>query len=258
MRYQLRLMIIFSNLTIAGFSQQADSTKPDLHLSGSINLTNNGISLVPNFSLGKPAVIINLSAGKGRFSFDPDIRFSLSAKPWTMLFWGRYKILPKGKFRLNSGVHLGLNYKISELPINGDTVETNIVRRYLAAELVPNYFFTQNISVGMYYLYSHGLDAGTVKNTHFLILNTNFSNIRINEKFYARFTPQVYFLKQDIRTGFYFTSSLGISMKNFPLSITGLINQRLSGNIAGSKDFIWSVGLVYSFSKRYTLKQPVF
>lgn len=255
MRYQLRLMVIFSNLTIAGFSQQADSIKPNLHFSGSINLTNNGISLVPNFSLGKPAVIINLSAGNGRFSFDPDIRFSLSAKPWTMLFWGRYKILPKGRFRLSTGTHLGLNYKISELPINGDTVETNIVRRYLAAELVPNYFITQKISVGMYYLYSRGLDAGTVKNTHFLILNTNFSGIKINKHLFARFTPQVYYLKQDTRSGFYFTSSLGISMKQFPLSVTGLINQRLNGNITGSKEFIWSIGLVYTFSKSYTLKQ---
>lgn len=254
---QRLLIFVLMSAFHSGFSQTNDSAKSVLHLSGTVNVTNNGISLVPNFSLGKPAVIINLSAGNGRFSFDPDIRFSLSAKPWTMLFWGRYKILPAGKFRLTTGAHLGLNFRTTILPINGDTAERNIVRRYLAAELVPNYIITKNISVGMYYLYSHGLDAGTVKHTHFLILNTNFSNIKISSQVFARFTPQVYYLKQDFRQGYYFTSSLSIAKKNFPLSVYGLINQKLSGNITGSKDFIWSTGVIYSFNKSYIQKPPV-
>jgi hypothetical protein len=251
------LVIILIGASLFSISQINDSLKNIYHFSGTVNVTNNGISLVPNFSLGRPAVIINLSAGKSRFSFDPDIRFSLSAKPWTMLFWGRYKVLPTGKFRLTTGAHLGLNFQRSILPIHGDTAETNIVRRYLAAELVPTYFIKKNISAGMYYLYSRGLDAGTVKNTHFLVFNTNFSNIKISNQFFARFTPQVYYLKQDIRHGFYFTSSLNIAKRNFPLSISGLINQKLSGDIAGSKDFIWSTGLIYSFNKSYVQKPRV-
>lgn len=257
MRNRLLLFFILSNFINTGFSQQKDSIKNDIHFSGSVNVTNNGISLVPNFSLGKPAVIFNLSAGGRRFTFDPDIRFSLSAKPWTMLFWLRYKVVPAGKFHLTTGAHLGLNYRITQLPgVNGDTVETNIVRRYFATEVVPNYFITKNISTGFYYLYSHGLDAGTIKNTHFLIFNTNFSNIKIFNDFFARFNPQVYYLKQDARTGTYFTSSLTLSKKNFPLSVSGMINQRLSGNIAGSKNFIWSGSLIYSFNKSYIKEKP--
>lgn len=250
-------VFILTAYSFPGFAQTNDSVKIIYHFSGSVNVTNNGISLVPNFSLGKPAVIISLSAGKSRFSFDPDIRFSLSAKPWTMLFWARYKVLPTGRFRLTTGAHLGLSFKTTTLPVEGDTSETNIVRRYLAAELVPNYFITKNISAGMYYLYSKGLDAGTVKNTHFLLFNTNFSNIRISNHFFAGFTPQVYFLKQDMRHGFYFTSSLSVAKKNFPLSVSGFINQRLSGDIAGSKDFIWSAGITYSFNKSYIQKPSV-
>lgn len=251
MKNKLLLFFILAHLALVSFSQQTDSIKSISHFSGSVNATNNGISLVPNFSLGKPAVIVNLSAGKGRFSFDPDIRFSLSAKPWTMLFWVRYKNLPKGKFRLTTGAHLGLNFKTITLPINGDTAETNVVRRYLAAEFSPNYFVTKNISAGLYYLYSHGLDAGTVKNTHFVVLNTNFTNIKIANQIFARFTPQVYYLKQDVRHGFYFTSSISISKKNFPVSVSALINQRLSGDIAGSKNFLWSASLIYSFNRNY-------
>ncbi len=248
------LFFSFFCLADASFSQQTGNPKNLINFSGSVNVTNNGISLVPNFSLGKPAVIVNLSVGQSRFSFDPDIRFSLSAKPWTMLFWGRYKVITNGKFRLTAGAHLGLNFKIANLPVNGDSTETNIVRRYLATEIVPTYFIKKNISIGMYYLYSHGLDAGTVKNSHFIIFNTNFSDIKISSKFFARFTPQIYFLKQDMYQGYYFTSFLSISKRSFPISVSGIINQRLSGDIPGSKDFLWSTGLVYSFSKSYISK----
>jgi hypothetical protein len=252
---QLLVFFMLMGIGLSCSSQQTtDTIKIIHHFSGSVNVTNNGISLVPNFSLGKPAVIINLSAGKSRFSFDPDIRFSLSAKPWTMLFWTRYKVVPTGKLRLSTGAHLGLNFKTTDLYINGDTAETNIVRRYLAAELVPNYFLTKNISTGLYYLYSHGLDAGTVNNTHFLVFNVNFSNIKISSQFFARFTPQLYYLKQDVRHGSYFTSQISIAKKNFPLSVSGLINQRLSGDIAGSKNFIWSGSLIYSFNRNYIPK----
>lgn len=251
MKVNRTLLILFlCKISLSCFSQ-SDSTKSLRYFSGNVNVTNNGISLVPNFSLSKPAVIINLSAGNKRFTFDPDIRFSLSAKPWTMLFWGRYKILPTGKFRLSTGAHLGLNFKTSALPVNGDTVETNVARRYLAAELVPSFFISKNITTGFYYLYSHGLDAGTVKNTHFLVFNTNFSNIKISDQLFARVTPQVYYLKQDMRDGFYLTSTINIAKKRFPLSVSGLVNQKISGDIAGSKNFLWSASLIYSFNKSY-------
>ena len=114
----LVLLLIFWGSACITSAQNRDSIQSITHLNGSVNITNNGISLIPNFSLGKPAVIINLSAGKSRLTFDPDIRFSLSAKPWTMLFWLRYKIVPAGKFRLTTGSNLGLNFRINTLPIN--------------------------------------------------------------------------------------------------------------------------------------------
>ena len=248
---RMAFVVIFIVISLSCHSQKADSIKRVTHFSGSVNVTNNGISLVPNFSLGKPAVIVNLSAGNGRLSFDPDIRFSLSAKPWTMLFWLRYKAVNSGRFRLRTGAHLGLNYKISSVPIGGDNVEANIVRRYLAAEVVPQYLINEKIRAGLYYLYSYGLDAGTVGNTHFLVFNTSFSDIKISKQLVARFTPQVYYLKQDARQGTYFTSSLNIGKKDFPLSIEGFINQRLGGNILGSKNFTWSASLIYTFNKRF-------
>jgi hypothetical protein len=252
------LIFVFLGLTHFSFSQKRDSTvqktdsiKSISHFSGAVSVTNNGISIVPSFSLGKPAAIFNLSMGKNRFSFEPDIRFSLEGKPWSFLFWARYKLVTTDKFKLNVGTHLGLNFKTSVLPINGDSNEVTVTRRYLAAELFPRYSLTKNISVGIYYLYSHGLDAGTIGNTHFITLNTNFLNIKLLKQFFINVNPQLYYLKLDTQHGYYFTSVFTVLKKNFPFSVSAIINREINSNIKGSKDFLWNVSLVYAFNKKY-------
>jgi hypothetical protein len=105
--------------------------------------------------------------------------------------------------------------------------------------------------MGIYYLYSHGLDAGTIGNTHFITLNTNFSNIKLPKGFFMRINPQFYYLKLDAQDGFYVTSTFTVARKKWPLSISSTINKVVDTNIAGSKDFVWNVSLVYSFNKKY-------
>jgi hypothetical protein len=252
------LVFVFLLLSHFSFSQTADSAKQKAdsikrisHFSGSVSVTNNGISIVPTFSLGKPAAAFSLSMGKNRFSFEPDLRFSLAGRPWGFLFWVRYKVVTNEKFQMNAGTHLGLNYRRSVLQVNGDSGEVNIVRRYLATELYPRVLLSKNISVGIYYLYSHGLDKGTIGNTHFITLNTNFSNIKLSDRVFINFNPQFYYLKLDKQDGVFFTSTLAIAKKNFPFSISATINKRIESNIAGSKNFIWNTSLIYSFNKKY-------
>ena len=245
------LVFIFLLLSHFSFSQKTDSTKSIGYFSGAVSVTNNGISIVPSFSLGKPAVIFNLSLRKSRFSFEPDIRFSLAGKPWSMLFWGRYKLVTTEKFQMNIGTHLGLNFQTSVLPINGDSGEVTVTRRYLAGELFPRYSLTKNISVGIYYLYSHGLDVGTIGNTHFITFNTNFSNIKLSDQFFISLNPQLYYLKLDAQDGFYFTSTLTVAKKNFPFSVSSTINKEINSTITGSRNFLWNVSLVYAFNKKY-------
>jgi hypothetical protein len=245
------LILIYLFLSLFSFSQKQDTTKNTTQFSGSVGVTNNGISIVPSFSLGKPAAAFLLSVAKNRFSFEPDIRFSLAGKPWSILFWGRYKLVDNKKFKMTTGTHLGLNFRTSVLPINGDTGNTLVVRRYLAAELFPRYFITKNISVGVYYLYSHGLDAGTIGNTNFITLNTNFSNIKISKQFFLKYNPQFYYLKLDKEDGFFFTSTLTLAKKDFPLTLQSTINKIIDTHITGSKNFLWNVSMVYSFNKKY-------
>lgn len=248
----ISLVIILLMRTHVSFSQKADSAKSIRYFSGSVSVTNNGISIVPSFSLGKPAAIFNLSMGKNRFSFEQDLRFSLAGKPWSFLFWGRYKLVNNDRFQMSAGTHLGLNFKTSVLPINRDSSEVTVTRRYLAGELFPRYLLTKNTSIGIYYLYSHGIDAGTIKHTNFLTLNTNFSNIKLSDQFFMKVNPQFYYLKLDDEDGFYFTSSMTLVKKNFPLSVSAIINKVIQTNITASENFVWNASLVYSFNKKYS------
>jgi hypothetical protein len=191
-----------------------------------------------------------LSMVKKRFSFDPDIRFSLAGKPWSFLFWGRYKLANNDKFKMNIGTHLGLNYITSVLPINGDTSATTVTRRYLAGEIFPRYLLTKNISIGIYCLYSHGLDAGTIRNTNFITLNSNFSNIKLSKRFFLNINPQCYYLRLDEHDGFYFTSTVTLAKKDFPISFSAIINKAIETDIVGD-DLVWNLSLVYAFQKKY-------
>ena len=88
-------LFLFVNLIEA----QDGSNDKEIVISGKINLTNNGFSFIPLFSLGKPATTINLSVGGKRLSFDPQFRFDLDGmRPWSFLFIWHYKLIKKERF----------------------------------------------------------------------------------------------------------------------------------------------------------------
>lgn len=245
------LIFIFLSLTHFSFSQNADSSKNTTQFSGSVSVTNNGISIVPSFSLGKPAAAFNFSMGKNRFSFEPDLRFSLAGKPWSFLFWFRYHLIKKDKFTVNIGAHPALNFREQTVVLNGATKKAMITRRYLAAELSPNYAIGKKVNVGMYYLFSKGLDDGTINTTHFITFNTSVSNIKLSKQIFMRLAPQVYYLKLDAEDGYFFSSSISFNKKNFPIAVSALMNKIIHTNISSSKNFIWNASLTYSFNHKY-------
>jgi hypothetical protein len=247
----LSLVFIFLNIACCLPAQKIDSIRSVISFSGSAGATNNGISLVPSFSLSKPAAIFNMSIGN-KFSFEPEFAFSLEGKPWYALFWFRYQLANINKFKMTAGAHLGLNFKNAILPVNMDSSEVKVVERYLVGELAPSFSITKNISVRMYYLHSRGLDPGANQMLSFITFNTNFSNIKLSNRFFMRISPQFYYLNVDDGDGFYFTSAFTVAKLNFPLSISSVINKVVQTDIAG-KDFVWNLTLTYSFGKKYVV-----
>lgn len=233
-------------ITSFSYAQPTDSITGIDHVTAAVSVTNNGISLLPTFSLGKPAAIFDMSVGGRKLSFEPQFRFALSGRPWSILFWWRYKLMNAEKFSINIGAHPALAFRMAPASINGISSETIMADRYLAGEFSPNYWISRSISVGMYYLYSHGFDINATNNTHFVTLKSDFTSIKLSKTIFIRITPQIYYLKMDEDGGFYVTSTMILSKKNFPLSVSSILNKTIRTDISASKDFVWNVSLIYS------------
>jgi hypothetical protein len=244
-------LVVFVSTAQNSFSQTADSTRQVINFRSSISVTNNGFSFIPAFSLGKPAVIANFTVNAGkRLSFEPEFRFSLlDAKPWSFIFIWRYKLINQPRFQLTAGGHLpAVPFRTIEYERDGVKYETLANYRFLPVELYPNWNITKNVSLGVFYLYAYGF-GDAIRHTNFVSLRANFANIPLSKSLYMRVSPQLLYLKLDAKDGLYFTSSLTLAKRNFPLSISSLINKPIKTSIAG-KDFDWNVSLVYTVDKQ--------
>lgn len=236
--------IVFLALPIIFYGQEREPFLDDFR--GTASVTHNGISLVPSFSLGDPAAILDLKFTKGKLSFEPEMRFALEGKPWSFLFWFRYKAIEKERFSLRIGAHPALNFRTVSVVRNGVNEELLESRRYLAAEIVPSYKISETVSMGMYYLRGQGFDEG-VKTTNFLVLNASFTNLFISEQLYFNISPQTYYLTTDNDQGFYVVGFVTLAKKDFPWSISAILNKAIDTEIVPEDDFTWNVSLNYSF-----------
>ncbi len=230
-------------------SQTIDSTRTPSFVRGQITATNNGVSLIPTFSLGKPAVLFDMNIGKGRLSFDPMIRFGMNGKPWTFVFWWRYKLMQQKKFTLGLGAHPSVVFRDVSVTNNGVKKEYLVAQRYFAWEASPTYIINKNASLGLYYLGSKGLTKDIVQNTTFVALRSVLI-LNLSKKFNLGLIPQVYYLKMDEKYGTYVNATLNLYKKNFPVSLNAIASKAIKTKIVG-KDFLWSVGAVYNINTNY-------
>ena len=111
---------------------------------------------------------------------------------------------------------------------------------------MPSYKISDKVSIGIYYLRGQGFDEG-IKQSNFLVLNSSFANLFISEKFYFNISPQVYYLTLDKDQGYYAVAFITLAKKDFPISISSILNKAIDTQIAPEDDFIWNVSLNYSF-----------
>lgn len=221
---------------------------------GAVTVQSKGISTIPNLTLGKPALVFDMSVGR-KLTFEPQFRFSLAGKPWAMVFWFRYKLLTGNKFTLDTRANTSLSFK-TYTDTSSTAYNENIrATRYIAAALSPNYQFNKYFGAGMYLFYTRGIEKYITQNTYMVSLRPSISNIPIIKDISGRIGPEVYYLKMDSKDGVYLNATFLITKKDFPFSVSGLINKALSSNIPSEYDLLWNVGLIYSFNKSYVEKR---
>jgi hypothetical protein len=244
---QVLLFFIFLNLPYLVFSQQKDTLKQSepLKAAANIQVNNNGISLFPNLSLGKPAVILSLVVGKKNIFFEPELRWRINGMPWSYIFWLRYRPKKTDHFSWHIGAHPSYVVRDNELTVNALPTHRWIAQRNVAAEIVPVWHYSAKFSVGLHVLSSIGLDTayGTQKSVY-ISLQPRFPKIDLSEKYYLGFFPQLFHLTLDDKEGIYYSQMLSFNKKNLPFYITTIATYKIKSTIAGN-NFIWNIALNY-------------
>lgn len=226
------------------------SKKDTITVSGTITATNKGISTIPSSTLGKAATIFYFAFRKDRLSFEPEFRFDLEdLKPWSFIFWWRYRLIDSEKWRLQVGVNPGMSFKNRSLIKDGETEKILSIERTATADFAPMYLLSNKVNIGLYYMYSHRLE-GSIRNTHFLAWRTNISKLMI-EDYELRFSPQLYYLRIDNQDGIYASSGISINKRKLPFTLSALFNRKINSNITIGDDYIWNVSLTYNLGTRY-------
>jgi hypothetical protein len=246
-------LLLITTLTLLLAMQVQAQESGSKQIGGVITATNNGVSIIPSFTLGRPALLFDLSLSGERFSFDPMLRFGMDGKPWSFVFWGRYKAIKDKPFTLTVGAHPAFIFAERIVKVNGQEKTMFVSQRFLAMEVAPMYKFSNRLSMGLYYLRGHGFNPIPPDNSNFLALNTVVSNIPLGGDFNLRVNPQLFYLKVDDTSGTYITSNFTVVKPGFPIGFQGLVNQKIKSTIAGD-DFIWNVGIMYLFSNTFQNK----
>lgn len=225
---------------------QGATAAPQFDVSAAVNLNTKGISQVPALTLGRPSAIFDLAVRRGEASFEPQFRFATDGTPWSFLLWGRYRAVSTGRFRLTVGGHPAFSFRTTTVQTATTPRELIEVRRYLAGEGTPTYTLTTKLSIGAYYLYSHGFD-GASPHTNLVAARLNASNLAVFRGTVLQVQPQVYFLRTSGQQGQYLSASAALTKPGAPLSITAIVNQPLRTRVVGGQKFLWNVGVSYLF-----------
>ncbi len=243
-----KTLLVLTCILIAcpAFSERPDSTRQQPSVSGAVTVTNNGIALIPTFTLGKPAALFDVAVRKGRFSFEPQLTFALEgAKPWYFVFWLRYKAIQTRRFSMGVGFHPSVVFVNPAPAINGIPTENLTAVRYFVGELTPTYRLSGRVSVGVYYLHAYGLSGGAT-NTNFVSLTSTFAKMPLGSSLHLSVTPQLYLVAIDGRKGYYATSAFTVGKPKLPFTISTVVNKKIQSDIP-SDDLIWNMSVTYLY-----------
>jgi len=255
-RYSVIVLWFLFSFSYILSAQKSDSTTAKIYnFGGAVTIQSKGISTIPNLTLGKPAAVFDMKIGR-KLTFEPQFRFALDGKPWAMVFWWRYYGSIGKKFKLTLHTNYSFSYKpMTYFTSTGTSQEIIRTTRYLVGALAPSYQFNKHFGVGLYLFYNYGIEKFITRNTYMASFRTSISNIPVTKNITARLNPEIYYLKMDNKDGVYLNTTLLISKKNFPFSISALINKPIKSNIASEYNFLWNAGLIYSFNNMYVVKR---
>jgi hypothetical protein len=239
------LLVVIS----VGYAQEKnDITQAAFKFTGTLNLTTNGISPIPAFSLDKPAVLVNLSLKKKKFSYDPEMAFSSKGVPWFFNNFFRYKLIDKTKFQFRTGLNWSISYSYPKVIQNG--VERTIAKgeRFLWVELMPRYKISEKIAISSITFSGYNFEPGSVKRINYISIIGNITKVPVKQNFYLNVFPQLFYLNLDGSSdGLFVSGLLGIGHNKLPIMLSTQMNETINTTLSPSPGFKWNVSLAYNF-----------
>lgn len=237
------LLLILAAINRFSFSQDASSNDDSkLKAACTFSFNTNGISSIPSFSLGAPAVIANPSFNYGRFNYEPVLAYDLDIQPWFIDNWFRYRIIDRPKFEFRTGLNFSMFFTDLRLP--DSTVLQG--QRYWAAEFTSVYKPTESSFISAAYWNDRGQDRGTIKG-HFLSLMAEKSAIPVGKSVLLAANLHFFYINYDGNNdGLFLSPKLTCSLKRAPASLFFHGIQALSSNISPYPGFSWNLGLAYT------------
>ena len=241
MKLSILINLIFL-LTIAKVYPQTDSSRHKLKASATVTLNSNGISSIPAFSLGDPAITASIILAKGRFSYEPVLAYGFDLKPWYIDNWINFKIIDRPKFTLMTG------FNASAFFTQRTISDTSLlqVQRYFALAFTGLFKIAPNTTLTTAYWSDNGQDGG-IKG-HFVNLACEKTNMRLGDKSRLAAMLQIFYINYEGNNdGLFITPRISWSILNFPLSVFFLGTQPITSNIEPFPDFQWNIGVGYNF-----------
>lgn len=235
--------LVLSGLTASSFSQEVTTTeKNKLKATCTFSINSNGISSIPSFSLGAPAVIANPSLNYGRFNYEPVLAYDFDIQPWFIDNWFRYRIIDRPKFEFRTGVNFSMFF--TDLRLSDSTVLQG--QRYWAAEFTSIYKPTESSFISAAYWNDRGQDRGTIKG-HFISLMAERSSIPLGRSLHLAANLHLFYINYTAdNDGLFLSPKITCSLKRAPASVYLHCIQALSSNIVPNPGFSWNLGISYA------------
>jgi hypothetical protein len=251
----LAALLISARLSSQTPEEYKSQQQQDLSISGLINVTNNGFSFIPAFTLDEPAAAAFVNIEKKRLTFSTEFRYALSGRPWALDFITRYKLLNTRKSQISIGMHFP-SFSFVRTPVGTGTDQKQAIEavQSFCPELNTSFALSESFSLGTTYMYYHAIGNDLPRSGHYFSVNPNFENIKLIKDLRLSAESQLFFLNIDGLNGFYFASDISVSKKDLPVSVSCMISKSIVSNIGG-KDFNWNISLSYMFGRSYTGKK---
>jgi hypothetical protein len=234
--------------TVAYSYEHSDSLKTKLNAGATVSLNSNGISSIPAFSLGKPAIIASVALQKNRFSYDPQLAYGLNFKGWFIDSWLHYKLIDRPHFEFRPGFNFSTFF--SDYKGQEETILPNEpirqAQRYFTIELTGIYKFSPKSSLTIGYWNDRGQEKGTLLG-HFFNLVYERTDIRMGKNVLIAADFQIFYIDYEGHNdGLFLSPKISASVKEVPFTIFFQPIQALESNINPFPGFRWNLGISYT------------